>query len=169
MHRAASALWILVLLMPVGCASIARLDITVQLDTKEIAETGTVPTIEVNLVGVNEAEYPQWQGYSIDQYWSAEDKLRKGADRYIMRFSETQQITQTLPDDASVWDGWEEKTVKYLFVLADIPGLSGGKGGKDGRLLVLPLSPDAWSADQVYITIKSGGITCTPSPRIEKD
>ncbi len=153
-----------------GCATMARLNIYVQLDAEQIKETGTIPTVEVNIIGVNEAELPQWQSYSVDQYWAADDKLRKGADKVVLKFGETNKTRQLVRDDSAVWDTWEEKTAMHLFILADIPGLAGGGegGGKDGRLLVLPLSPDAWSGDEVTITIKSGGITCMPSPRTTK-
>jgi hypothetical protein len=152
-------------LLSSGCASMARLEVVVQLDVEQIKETGTVPTVEVNLIGINDSELPQWQGYSIDQYWTADDKLRRGADKVVLKFGETSRIIQTLKRDGAVWDTWEEKTARHLFVIADIPGVS-GKGGSDGRLLVLPLDPKAWSVDKVTITVKAGGITCTPAPKV---
>ena len=152
-------------LLAAGCSSMARLDVVVQLDVEQIKESGTVPTVEVNIIGINDAELPQWQGYSIDQYWTAEDKLRRGADKVIMKFGETSKIVQMLKKDGAVWDSWAEKTACHLYVVADIPGVS-GKAGSDGRLLILPLDPKAWNRDRITITIKAGGITCTPSPKM---
>lgn len=151
-------------LMSAGCASMARLEVVVQLDVEQIKETGTVPTVEVNLVGINDSELPQWQGYSVDQYWAADDRLRRGADKFVLRFGETTNIRQVLRRDGAVWDTWAEKTALHLFVIADIPGVT-GKPGNDGRLLVLPLAPEAWSGNRVTITVKAGGMTCTPSPK----
>lgn len=154
-----------------GCSSMARLNVIVQIDEKHIETIGTVPTVEVNLVGVNEAEYPQWAGYSIDQYWKADDNLRKGADRFILEFGQTESTRKTLSEDGKAWDTWEEKTSQYLFVIADIPGMHDppeGKG-KDGRVLELPLAPERWSTDTITITVKPGGITVTPSPEMPKE
>lgn len=163
-----SGLTLLAAVLLAGCASMARLDMTVQLDSKEIESTGTVPTIEVNLVGVNEAELPQWRDYSMDSFWSADDNLRGGADKFVMKFSETTALKQVLSRDDPIWDVWKKKTAKKLFVIADIPGYAGAKGSADGRLMVLPLEPKAWSGKEVTVTVKRGGLTCLPSPKMKE-
>jgi hypothetical protein len=80
-----------------------------------------------------------------------------------MRFGETKKWSHVLKADASVWDTWGEKTSKHLFILADIPGVT-GKGGADPRRIILPLNPKAWSDKDITITIRPGGMTSTPAP-----
>jgi len=145
----------------------ARFHVIVQIDKKHVEAIGTIPTIEVNLVGINESEYPQWESYSVDQYWSADDKMRKGADRFVFEFGQSRKIRQTLSQDGSAWDVWEEKTARYLLIIADIPGVHDPKKGKDGRYVVLPLNPENWSDDTLTITVKAGGITVTPAPELK--
>ena len=63
-------------LLATGCGGIPRYDVTVTLDAAHIEQTGAIPTIEVNFVGINEAELPQWEKYSVDSYWTPDDALR---------------------------------------------------------------------------------------------
>jgi hypothetical protein len=157
------------ILLSSGCASMVRLHVKIKLDKKQIMAMGAIPTIEVNLVGINEAEYPQWEKYSLDQYWSAKDNLRLGGDRKTFKFEETAKIEQELRADGAIWDIWAEKSARYLFIMADIPGMTDKQpGGQDGRLLILPLNPDNWRHDTITVTVKIGGVTCIPSPTYKK-
>jgi hypothetical protein len=145
-----------------------RMNVVVELDKEFARDPASVPTIEVDLVGVNESELPQWKGYAMSAYWSPGDKLRAGADKHEFRFSQTTASVQTLSRKDPVFDSWQEKSASWLFVLADLPGAhEPAPGDADPRRTVLPLSRKAWKLKKstVTITVKAGQLVCTPAPR----
>jgi len=147
-----------------------KTDISVTLGGSLTRNPASIPSIEVNLVGVNETELPQWQGYSVTKYWSPGDKLRAGADKYEMRFGQTKPSVQTLKKDNPIFQKWQEKTATQLFVLADLPGMGEPEGDEaDPRRVILPLSPKAWKLKEgITITIRAGQMVCSPAPIEEK-
>ncbi len=152
-----------------GCG-IMRMNVIVELDKELAKDPASVPTIEIDLVGVNESELPQWKGYSMSAYWSPGDKLRlgAGADKHEFRFSQTTASAQTLDRKDPIYDKWQEKTASRLFVLADLPGVSEPAPGEaDPRRMILPLSRKAWKLKKstVTITVKAAQLVCTPSPK----
>lgn len=149
-----------------GCG-IIRMNVVVELDEEFARDPAAVPTIEVNLVGVNESELPQWKGYAMAAYWSPGDKLRSGADKYELRFSQTTPSEQTLSRKDPIFGVWQEKTASHLFVLADLPGVSDPAPGEaDPRRMILPLNRKAWKLKKktVTVTIKPGQMLCSPAP-----
>jgi hypothetical protein len=132
-----------------------RMNVVVELDKEFARDPASVPTIEVDLVGVNESELPQWKGYAMSAYWSPGDKLRAGADKHEFRFSQTTASVQTLSRKDPVFDSWQEKSASWLFVLADLPGAHEPAPGKAWKL----------KKSTVTITVKAGQLVCTPAPR----
>jgi hypothetical protein len=145
-----------------------RVNVVVELDEALTRSAASIPTMQVDLVGVNKSELAQWRGYSMAAYWSPGDKLRDGADKYELRFDQTRATSQMLQRTDPVFDTWMEKTASHLFVLADLPGVTDPKGGEaDPRKLVLPLSPKAWKLKEkkIVITVRAGQMLCSPAPR----
>ncbi|MHC5053142.1 MAG: hypothetical protein ACYTKD_00315 [Planctomycetota bacterium] len=150
-----------------GCGGMLRADIVVELDKDLVADPARIPSIQVNLVGVNTSELPQWKGYAVSEYWSPGDKLRASADKYEMRFSQSRPTSQKLERTDSMFDEWQAKTASHLFVLADLPGVPEPKpGAVDPRRLVLPLDSKAWKLREgrIVITVRSKQMLCTPAP-----
>ena len=151
----------------VGCGGMLRADITVELDKSLTRDAGAIPTIQVDLVGVNKSELPQWKGYAVTKYWSPGDKLRDGADKYEMRFDQTRSSSQMLQKTDEMFNKWMEKTASHLFILADLPGVHDPKGPEaDRRRPVLPLNSKAWKLTKkgIVITIRAGQMLCSPAP-----
>jgi hypothetical protein len=149
-----------------GCG-IMRMNVVVELDETLTRNPASVPTIEVDLVGVSESEMPQWKGYAMSAYWSPGDKLRTGGARHELRFSQTTASRRTLSRDDPIFDTWQEKTAGWLFVLADLPDVpEPAPGEPDPRRMILPLNRKAWKLkkDTITITVKSGQLVCTPAP-----
>ena len=165
MRRAVSAGLILCLAALSGCGTMKRLSVTVMLDPEMTKDPAAIPTVEVNLVGINKSEMPQWKAYSMSEYWSPGNKLRAGAEKYVVRFAQTLPSKQRLDRKNPIFQKWQDKTASHLFVLADLPGMADPKPGQpDPRRIVLPLHPKAWKADDITITIKAGQMVCSPAP-----
>ncbi len=150
-----------------GCGGMLRTDIYVELGKDLIADPASIPSIQVDLVGVNASELPQWKGYALREYWSPGNKLRASADKYEMRFGQTRSASQKLERTNAVFDEWQKKTASHLFVLADLPGVSDPKpGAVDARRLVLPLDSKVWKLkeDRIVVTVRAGQMLCTPAP-----
>ena len=143
-----------------------RLNVTIMLDPALAKDPASIPTVEVNLVGVNKSELPQWKAYSMAEYWAPGNKLRAGAEKYVVRFAQTLPTSHKLERKAAIFQKWQKKTTSHLFVLADLPGVANpAPGGSDPRRMILPLHPKAWKADSITITIKAGQLVCSPAPR----
>jgi hypothetical protein len=151
-----------------GCGGMLRADITVELDKTLTRDAASIPTVQVDLIAVNQSELPQWKGYAVSKYWSPGDSLRDGADKYEMRFDQTRSASQMLQKTDAVFGKWSAKTASHLFVLADLPGVQAPKEGEaDARRLILPLSAGAWKLTKkgIVITIRSGQMLCSPAPK----
>src|SRR6266542_465412 len=79
--RGLMVLGLLVLMAEVsGCA---KLNLTVEMD-KSMSEAGGVPSMEVDLVGIQEGELEKWNDYSMNAYWDPNDpnQMRRSAEDY---------------------------------------------------------------------------------------
>jgi hypothetical protein len=143
-----------------------RANVVVQLDQELTRDAGYIPTIQVDIVGVNKGELPQWKAYSMGRYWSPGDSLRAGADKYEIRFGQTRAAKQTLERTNPIYDTWLAKTASHLFILADLPDVQDGAGRVDPRRLVLPLNPKAWKLknNTIVVTIRAAQLLPAPAP-----
>ena len=166
MRRVSSAGLILCLAALSGCGTMKRLSVTVMLDPEMTKDPAATPTVEVNLVGINKSELPQWKAYSMSEYWSPGNKLRTGAEKHVVRFAQTLPSKHMLDRKNPIFQKWQDKTASHLCVLADLPDMMDSKPGQpDPRRMILPLHPKAWKADSITITIKAGQMVCSPAPR----
>jgi hypothetical protein len=167
---------LLVLVSAAGCSGMGKFDVVVKLDESFRAEGATVPSIEVDLIGVNAVEYPRWENYSMSQYWSPADQLRRDADKYVMRFGQDWALAQTLRHQDAVWRRWKPKQATHLFVLAFLPGVHEDQpGNADPRRLILPLDQRRWPRygwwyllwrnRRIELLVKSSEISCLTPPK----
>jgi hypothetical protein len=134
----------------VGCTGMGRFDLDITLDhTAFQAALSTIPSVEINFVGVNASEYPVWHNYSVNKYWMPEDAQRVTAVRqghcHVVTFGEQPPFRQAVSRTAPMWDKWKSKGSRYLFVLVNYPRT--GKdlpGDADARRVVLPLDKQRW-------------------------
>jgi hypothetical protein len=157
-----------------GCAllkgnPIGRYDIEV-----EIEDSLRQGSVLVDLVGVNMASLPRWEGYSMSKYWQDNDPMRQdaGMDKVTLSFARGDLTSKMLASTDAIWDTWSSKAVTHVLVLADLPGGHEDKPGtQDDRRQVLPLTRGHWvkKTDTLKVLIKRTGIDIVTSLRPVKD
>ena len=126
-------------------------------------------SVLVDLVGVNAAGLPRWEGYSMTSYWKEGDALRRdsASDRVSFNFVSGEAMAQALSVTNSQWAAWRAKGVTHVLVLADLPGGHADKpGDSDDRRLKLPLDRCHWAAKTKTLTVQvqqSGIQVLTPT------
>jgi len=159
----------------VGCSETGRFDVMVSLErTGFKAEVGTIPSIEVNLVGINEVEYPEWYRQSMTGYWEPDQAMRITAVRkgyaHVMTFGEEQPVQHVLYRSNAIWREWEAKGARYLYVLCNFPrNADDQQGNADPRRLVLPLEKNRWrnylwGKRVISVEVTPSGLICHTPP-----
>ena len=122
-----------------GCSP--SFDIDVALDPS-LSERGTMPSVEVHLVGVSQAEYKGWESMSMSDYWK-NPLIREGT--YVIKLG--QGIIPVAPKkNDPIWKRWgkAKPPAKYLFVLSSYPPSEDKYGEEDPRRCILPLESNRW-------------------------
>jgi len=155
LYRVCAAAVLSLLLTTLGCkvlppvkdekAPPRRAVVEVSADQK----LATEKTLSVDLLGVRELERHPWNVKRVDAYWRRGDKDRTKAERHEMREFD-RRSAQRLETDDPIWDRWEENGLRYLFVIADIPGVHVDKD----RKLVYDLEEVRGKTIQIRVTDK---------------
>ncbi len=140
-----------------------------------------LPSLEVDLVGINESERPTWENYPVSKYFSPNDPLRRDADRTTVTFTNNDRRDKIVKSNNPVWGKWVGKKfgssepgkgAKWLFVIANIPGVGGSAmaSAQDPRRVILPLKGSAWpmGTGGIEIVIKSSMAICTTPLKSQK-
>lgn len=149
--------------------------VRIDSDSWSRAYGNTLPSLEVDLVGINESEKPTWENYPLGKYFSPDDPVRRDADRATLTFTSGDRSDKTLNRKHDVWGKWVGKArvfgksipgkgAKWLFIIANIPGVGDDQpGGQDPRRVVLPLRRNAWpvGTKEIEIVVKSSMMVCT--------
>ncbi|MFH0879675.1 MAG: hypothetical protein V2A34_08180 [Lentisphaerota bacterium] len=127
-----------------GCGSTGPKNVAVTMDKAWLYRSETLPSVEVDIIGVSAEEEHLWETYSMTAYWSPGDRLRSDAHKIVMRFGDGLPISQTLGANNSIWRAWRRNGAVTLFILADLPGAySDQSGDTDPRRKILPLKKTA--------------------------
>lgn len=162
----------LVALNAVGCSKstkVARYNYRVSL-TESIRDpnSGFVPSIEIDVVGVNEIEKPEWDGLDVDAYFSPSNPRRRDTDRVLLTFSNEMPEPRVLDQNQPIWDVWKERGATHVFLLARMRKPVDA-GSEDPRKLVLPLSSEFWNPNQwIEIAVMPTGLELRTSPQTVK-
>lgn len=174
-------LGVLVLGLVTGCCGPApkAWNVTVSLDEESWAAAGggVIPSLEVDLVGINPTEKPNWEGYPVSKYFSPGNALRRDADRVTKTFTNEDRQAKTLTKKDPTWNTqWLSKKGKgkgaeWLVVLVNLPSTGAEGGGKDPRMLILPLACNQWKKGEksLDIKVKSSMVICTTPLRPKKE
>lgn len=149
MRRHVTILILLAAAMISGCASANRHEIVVSLDAP-LSRERSRPTIQVDLIGLDDAERAAWDEMSISTYWMPGSSLRSAARHRVVhfRFSPEQSQLYVVPIDSDIWKIWRKSGAKWLYVIANLPGgLDDKPGAADPRRLAVSLSSKEWDAE----------------------
>ena len=167
---------VLLPLAAIGCSGMGRFDLDVALDHQGFqTERSTIPSVEVNFIGVNANEFPVWNQYSVNKYWMPEDPQRVTAVRQgqsqVITFGEQPPFRQIVSRTNPVWDKWKSKGATYLIALCNFPRVSQDQAGNaDVRRVVLPLEKRLWSGyfwgrRRLSFEVSPRGIVCRTAPK----
>ena len=159
----------LALLAAAGCATkgMSRYNIHVSMDEGLADSAGTLPSVEVHLVGTDRVRGRRLQNMSMTEYWSP--ARRRDTDGIkVMQFGTGRPSAQALSRNDPYWNRWHAEGASYLFVLADLPGvIEDADDVKDPRRMILPIDRTVWPGVDIRIMIESGGLFClTPRRRL---
>ena len=135
-----------------GCGGMGRFDLDVTLNGQAFQTTlGTIPSVELNFIGVNDSEMPVWTNYSINKYWMPDNPQRitavSQAQALAITFSENPPYSQTISRTNTTWNKWKSKGAMHLIVVANYPRTSNdAPGDADVRRIVLPLAKRRWKS-----------------------
>ncbi len=102
-------------------------------------------SVIVDLVGINPSDLPRWEAYDMAKYWKEADPMRQDADRVVLDFVSGKALSQTFPVTDAHWEKWQSQGVRYVLVLAALPGLQTSRPGtEDARRQILPLDKCSW-------------------------
>lgn len=136
---------------------------------QQMVEGGRAPSIEVDVVGLNQSQLETFRAVSMSDYFRS--NLRRDASKQTFTFSASDTDPKTLARTDGVWKDWiEGQGAMYVAVLADIPGATQDlPGDADPRRLILPLDRSRWSGTQVDIRIDRSGLTLLTPPKPAAD
>jgi hypothetical protein len=142
-----------------GCSA-SSCDIGVYLADDIQNAYGYCPSIEVDVVGLTEAEEKRFLAYDVDRYFAPPAQFRRSLGAVTLKFAENDMTARTIPDDAACWELWEQKGAKYIGVISNLPFISdSGEGITDPRKLIINMN-DGFLVDssEHYIEIGGSGI-----------
>jgi len=137
----------------VGCASPAYdLEVYLSPTLKDVYKV--YPTVEIDVVGLDENAAERFGATSVDDYFSPNGALRASTPHATLRFSANDVTMKALDGDDPVWDRFAETESDRLCLLANLPPAvaeasdgAAAKGGAapagDGRKIVIPLEKDS--------------------------
>lgn len=152
---------LLIAVFATGCSSSPRMGkytYRVVLDEAlRDKNSGIMPSIEVDFVGVNESERSRWDSLSIDDYFSPGNVVRANCNNHTMAFTNENSQPQQLSAGDGIWNTWSGSSAEEMFIMASIP-ISGDAFSVDPRRLVLPLNQARWTGGVIELEIKPSGV-----------
>lgn len=158
-------------LLASGCGSSPRatkLQVNMTLN-EQLAQSGRVPSIEVDVIGLNESQLSTFRSVGLSEYFLSTLRRDTNKKTYYFASGNTEPKTLSRTDDA--WSEWiDDQGAMYLAVLADIPGVTQDMPGEaDPRRLILPLDRSRWSGTRVDIRVDRSGLTLLTPPKPAAD
>lgn len=116
---------------------------------------GYYPSLEVDIVGLNENEKNWMSSYNMNKYFEANNPMRKSLMPHTLKFSQSNGAAeQDFNDNAKEWNLWKKKGAVELLVAVNLPGVDDSvkKVTKDIKSYI-------GKRKHIYIEIRPVGIT----------
>ncbi len=102
---------------------------------------GYCPTLEVDIVGLTDAEQKRLLTYDIDKYFQPPEQFRKSLGAVTAKFSEESMTAKILDSGDPVWEKWKDKGVSHLGFIVNLPTVSDIKeSATDPRKLIIDIN-----------------------------
>jgi hypothetical protein len=154
----------MVVMSGVGCSSAPQVgvyQINVTTDESLKGSGANMPQVEVDLVGLNDAQLQQqWHDYKPENYFSGNDVLRSTSREFTKSFvfTEDKPTTKTLEKKDPMCVTWKSQERRTLMVLVNSKAFKSSSGGTVQRKIELPLTTDRWNGDVIDLVVKSSGV-----------
>jgi hypothetical protein len=155
-----SPLLMAIALMGVGCFGGSK--IKPKAWNVRIVKTNTPASIEVDVIGIREEEKPEWEGYSIDKYWTPGDQKRADADKWTRSLEMGKY--ETLDSKDLRWKNWLGRGVNHLLIIARLPG-SHPPGLADPRRKIISLDKRRWKGKTLEFQVRATEIRFLTLPK----
>lgn len=140
-----------------GCAT-PSYNVEVYLSSLFKEQMKIYPSLEVDIVGVNENEAERFESCNVNDYFEIGNALRSSTPHATVYFSETDILPKLLKKSNPVWKKFGKKGAVKLYLLVNLP-IEPGKGvAKDIRKMVIPLESSFFGSDDRYFEITPAGI-----------
>lgn len=150
-----------------GCASARRHQVIVALDDA-LVRSPARPTIQVDVVGLTDAERRRWDEMPLSSYWMPGSPLRESArDRTVqVRFGPERSQVFVIEIDSDIWTAWKRAGAGWLYIVANLPGgIADKPGAEDPRRLAISLASREWADDApLRIEVRRDSVVCV-TPR----
>lgn len=145
------------LLMFAGCGTPAY-NVEVFMSPKVKEKYQIRPSVEVDIVGMNESTSEHFSDIAVDDYFTPGNMLRYGQTHATLQFSEENGAPKRILKSDVIWTKFAESNSNKLYLLVNLPNSSGGKKTKnDLRKIMLPLE-SSWFEQTYYIEITPSGL-----------
>lgn len=121
-----------------GCSSVPHYDVEVYPSAELTHQYGYMPSLEVDVAGVNKNEAGRVKSVNIDRYFTADNALRKSLKPETLRFSEDDVVYKVLSDDSERWNTWNDKGADSIALVVNLPVVEENPQ-EDGRKLIVPI------------------------------
>lgn len=103
-----------------GCSA-SNCDVEVYLDPTLKTSYGQVPTLEVDIAGVNAEQAQRLQNVKLDQYFTPGSPQRKSLAPLTLHFSEENLGPMILDSGDKLWELWEDRGAQFIAVICNLP------------------------------------------------
>lgn len=114
-----------------GCSA-SNCDVEVYLDPELQSAYGQIPTLEVDIAGVNASQAQRLQNMNLDAYFTPNSPQRRALAPLTLHFSQEQPGPLFLADDDEVWERWEERGAQFIAVICNLPQFLSLSESNDG-------------------------------------
>ena len=149
-----------VYMFAIGCTYSHNVNVYMSPELK--THYGYYPSLEVDLIGMNDSEKNWIESYDTDKYFEADNPLRKSLSPFTMKFSESDYGVQYLSRGSKLWNKWKDKGAKELYIIVNLPETHLGKSSS--KMLSFKIKSNIFKSHDKHIEIKPAGILLLPSP-----
>lgn len=145
---------VIYLLFLSGCTY--RHDATIFLSPELEEYYGYYPSLEVDIVGINDSEKGWVSSYKLNQYFQPENPMRSNLQPYTMVFSsDDEKHYHLFSHGAREWKLWKRKGAKELFIAVNLPGVT----DDNARKILMEIRSYIGKRLPLYIEVTSKGIS----------